>query len=163
MPDLPELPEGYSWWIDKYDLRILQNCEPGPWVDWQVGDHVDHPDYDGSFYEQETRTVESEATTKVWLFFPMKYAVKIQQTRAVNVRKTVVSRLEYYDPLFLDGNRNSTVLESEELRSRMLADGPNSPANIEGRAKMLKMRFDAILANKKMIGHYPPKTTKDWT
>ena len=157
---LPVLPEGYSWWIDEYDLRILQNnVEEDYFSTWYRNDSFENkPDYDGRFY---TATEEVRAEEYIdhsyFLFFKKKRSRMTSGYMVTNVRWTVVSRLEYYDSMFLEDRRLSKE-DTMELWKRIKADGVNTTDNIEGRAKALKMRFDAIQENKELVGHYPPKT-----
>lgn len=163
--NLPTLPDGYSWWIDEYDLRILQNnAEEDYWSGWSIGEDYDNqPDPDGRFFHSEPEErVEEYTDHSYFLFFKKKRLRAFVGTKITNVRWTVVSRLEYYDSMFLERQHRSQQ-DTLELWGRIKSDGPNSLSNIEGRAKALMLRFNAIQENKKMRGHYPPKTTKDWT
>lgn len=157
---LPVLPEGYSWWIDEYDLRILQhNVEEDYWSSWsRGGNYEEQPDYDGRFYTvtEEVRP-EEYIDHDYLLFFKKKRSRMVSGYKISNVRWTVVSRLEYYDSMFLEDRRLSQE-DTVKLWTRIKADGVNTTDNIEGRAKALKMRFDAIQENKGLVGHYPPKT-----
>lgn len=157
---LPELPEGYSWWVDEYDLRILQNgAEEDYWSYYsRVNRFEDQPDCDGRFYTATEDIREVEYTRHDFmLFFKRKATRSVSGSMISNIRWTVVSRLEYYDSRFLE-ERYMSGAETNALWERIRADGLNTTDNIEGRARALKIRFDAIQENKELVGHYPPKT-----
>ena len=156
---LPVLPEGYSWWIDEYDLRILQNnAEDDYWSDYGGLEYREQPDHDGRFYDAEEKVKWQEYTETWFLLFSHTRKRAVRGTMITNVRHTVVSRLQYYDSMYLERGVRRSQEDNVELWRRIKADGVNTTDNIEGRAKALKMRFDAIQENKEIVGHYPPKT-----
>lgn len=160
---LPELPEGYSWWIDEYDLRILQHGHVDDyWTSWSIyNEYEDKPDHDGRFYTATEEVQDQEFVQHDYFLFFKKNRVRhMRGTRITNVRTTVVSRLEYYDSMFLS-NRRESQEHTVEMWRRIKSDGPNSLANLEGRARALFMRFEAVQQNGQLKGHYPPKKIED--
>lgn len=161
--NLPLLPDGYSWWVDEHDLRILEHKpENESWTsNHRYNDYEDKPDHEGRFFTATEEVLVQEYEEEFFIFWTRNRKRTMRGTKITNVRETVVSRLEYYDSMYLESRYRSNEA-TEELWRRIKGDGPNSLANIEGRAKALMLRFEAIQQNKKMIGHYPPKKVEDW-
>lgn len=144
---LPRLPEGYFYRVSEYEVSIMEDRGPGPWMSSM-------PSWYEHSGEVESRQVMGEMNDwhRPWYMFGFRrhYKYEVPRTQYRSTRETMMV-----------ARYSEDVITGDHLPLRSAGEGGHwvevNKDNLISMAEVARLRWESAKEVSKLIGDYPPK------